>query len=107
MSLHFSLEQAPELGGLSKNERRAALMYYHANQPVTSGSRAKENLLVAAIIFAEIAGFIGGFILWNNTSWGPILGCMIALATVMCLYHFGSLYFVGPKFRRFLRESHS
>jgi hypothetical protein len=107
MNLYYSLEGVPELSGLGKNQRLAALMYYQANKSVAPGSRTMENALVGMVIFAEIAGLIGGFALISSSFWGPILGSAIAMAFVMCAFYFGMLVVEAPKFRRFLQEEHS
>jgi hypothetical protein len=107
MNLYFSLERVPELKGLGKPQRFAALMYYQANKIVTPGSRNAEDALVGMIIFAEIAGLAGGFALYGSSFWGPLLGGPIAMAFVMCAFYFGMLYVEAPKFRRFLQADHS
>lgn len=107
MNLYFSLERVPELKGLGKAQRRAALMYYQANKSVTPGSRTAEDALVGMIILAEIAGLAGGFALYGSSFWGPFLGGPIAMAFVMCVFYFGMLYVETPKFRRFLQADHS
>jgi hypothetical protein len=104
MNLYYSLEQVPELSGLAKNQRLAVLMYYQANKIVTPGSRIAENTLVGIVIFAEIAGLVGGFALYGSSFWGPILGGAIAMAFAMCAFYFAILYAEAPKFRKFLQE---
>jgi hypothetical protein len=107
MNLYFSLERVPELRGLGKPQRLAALMYYQANKIVTPGSRTAEDAFVGTLVFAEIAGLAGGFALYGNSFWGPLLGGQIAMASVMFAFYFGMLYVEAPKFRRFLKADHS
>lgn len=107
MNLYFSLERVPELRGLGKPQRLAALMYYQANKIVTPESRTAENAFVGMLIFAEIAGLAGGFALYGSSFWGPLLGGQIAMAFVMFTFYFGMLYIEAPKFRRFLKADHS
>ena len=106
MKFYFSLETVPELSGLSNQQRRTARMYYQQTEPVTRAARVIEDALVGAIILAEIVGTFAGAILWQAPFWGPVVGGVIALALVMCVFYFGTLCLAGPKFRRFLQTDH-
>jgi hypothetical protein len=107
MNRIYSLEQVPELVGLSKHWRRVILLYYLANKTPTRGSSRKEAALIGSIIVAQITGCVWGAIVCQSTFWGPLFGMITTLTLVMLVCYFGNLHFEVSTFRRFLQAGHS
>src|SRR5689334_9022435 len=106
MSRIYSLEQVPELAGVSKRGRRVILLYYLANKTTTRGSSSKEAFLAGLIIVAQITGCVWGAVVWRSTFLGPLFGMITTLTFVMLVFYFCNLHFEVSTFRRFLQAGH-
>ena len=101
MKLYFSVRQLPELAQLSEQERLAVLLQFRMYHTSVLRFRLAEVGLVAFIILAEIAGFVGGWFYWRGF-WGSVGGAALAMWLVIGGYYLIDVNTMLPKLRRFL-----
>ena len=107
MAWIYSIEQVPELVGLSKPNRRVILLYYFANRVPRRGSSLMEAAFVGSIIVGLIGGGVWGAIVWPNTSWGLLFGGISTMTFVMVVCYFANLRVAVLAFRQFLQAGHT
>jgi hypothetical protein len=108
MKFILSITQIPELTGLTSEQRRMVLIDFSLFENMTERARRKFNFtevaLVGVIVFAEIAGFLGGYFVWRTPFWGPVCGALIAFCAVAVPSYLIGTQFAVRRLRRYLQS---
>jgi hypothetical protein len=108
MNIVFSITQIPELSELTAQQRRMVLIDFSLFENMTErsrqGFRFREVALVGVIVFAELAGFLGGYLVWPRPFWGPVCGMLIAFCAVAVPSYMVGTQSAVHRLRRYLQS---